>query len=451
MAEQRDYRLVLVLSGSRTILAAENAGRTELPRVSVSVGERSVEQLNRIMTERWGISTVVLDIALCNLTGTPCAFLEVRNRARGTQVDGLQPIRLDALPPGIMSDDETILLSDLWSHESSSNGVFTRIGWLDAVQQWIQASVSDRHLSFNGDVRQLNAGSGFELCRLGVHDGPAYWVKGVGAPNLREFGITKALAKCVPRYLPPIIAMREEWNAWVMEEAGLPLEEDFTLPRVQQAVQALAELQLDSIPHIERLRRGGCSDCTLLELDAHLSEIREFLQEAMGRQTSTKVTPLDRERLVELEAILREACFKMQELDIPDALIHNDINFGNILVSDNRCFFIDWAETQIGNPFLAFQHICAQVTRNVSEADVWLHVMRRTYRERWQNWLSVSQINKAFALMPILAIASYLFGRGNWLDSSSRDDPQFQPYARSLARYIDRAARAPELEEALCH
>jgi len=53
--------------------------------------------------------------------------------------------------------------------------------------------------------------------------------------------------------------------------------------------------------------------------------------------------------------------------------------------------------------------------------------------------------------MPILAAASTLYGRGDWLHSPRRNDPRRQSYARSLARHMDRAAREPRLLEALCH
>ena len=52
--------------------------------------------------------------------------------------------------------------------------------------------------------------------------------------------------------------------------------------------------------------------------------------------------------------------------------------------------------------------------------------------------------------MPILAAASTLYGRGDWLTSPRRDDQCRQSYARSLARHMDRAAREPSLVEALC-
>ena len=64
-----------------------------------------------------------------------------------------------------------------------------------------------------------------------------------------------------------------------------------------------------------------------------------FLIEAMHRQTSTKAVPLSAIRLLELGEILRDACSRQEELDIPDTLIHNDLNTGNILWDGERIAF----------------------------------------------------------------------------------------------------------------
>jgi hypothetical protein len=53
--------------------------------------------------------------------------------------------------------------------------------------------------------------------------------------------------------------------------------------------------------------------------------------------------------------------------------------------------------------------------------------------------------------MPLLAIFSYLYGRGTWLNSEERNDPHFEGYARSLARRMEREAQVPGLLEVLCH
>ncbi|AXC15554.1 hypothetical protein ACPOL_6320 [Acidisarcina polymorpha] len=450
MADPIEYRLALILPGTGEVLAALDNGTSTLPRIAIRPGERHVKQLTELIRQTWGIRAVVLDLLAGAEAVSPWAVLEVR---QWSEVPGstLGPVHIDSTGRSPLSEAERDRLISFLGKTGPRRNIFMSVGWLGEVQRWITDSGHALSSDFSNDVLQLNAGGGFALARVGTTNGSAFWLKAVGPPNEHEFGITKALAECLPSYLPSIVAMRDEWNAWITEDAGHPLSETFTLPSVRRVVATLANLQIDSIEHRDALRAAGCIDISIPVLKAHLREIREYLEETMARQTSRKVAPLGTFRLRELEQILREACSRMQELCIPDALLHNDINAGNILLSDSRCFFIDWAEGQIGNPFLTFQHICAQILREVQDADTWLPAVKRSYREPWLTCLSESQIEQAYALMPILAIASYLYGRGSWLCSSDRDNPHFQAHARSLARYIDRAARAPELEEALCH
>ncbi|WP_425387678.1 phosphotransferase [Edaphobacter aggregans] len=172
----------------------------------------------------------------------------------------------------------------------------------------------------------------------------------------------------------------------------------------------------------------------------------------MAQQISTKVPRLERQRLSEIGLIFQDACLRMEDLGIPDAVIHGDMNRGNILFDlfdDFHCRFIDWSEAYIGNPFVSFQHLLLLNTGELRETNDLR--LKQAYRRAWLGLLDPVQIDAAFALMPLLAAASYLYGRGDWLRSSRRNDPQRQSYARSLARHMDRAAQAPELQEVLCH
>jgi Phosphotransferase enzyme family len=336
------------------------------------------------------------------------------------------------------------------SGDPTDGGPLARIGWIDDAQQWIREAVRHRDLAFSKDLSQLNAGGRFALIRLPAEQGPAYWLKAVGPPNEHEFRVTKTLFERFPEHLPVHVVAREDWNAWVTEESGKPMNDMFAPNVLDKAVDSLATLQKKSIEHSDALYAAGCYDCRIPVLGAHLGELTEYLERAMGRQISTKVPRLDGHRLRELECILRTACARMQDLCIPDTLIHNDMNPGNILYDGSQCVFIDWAEAYIGNPFLTFQHLCSQISLTPAKAETCLPQMRHIYKRAWIECLTESQIDGAFRLMPILAAASYLYGRGDWLTGTDNKRPGFEGYVRSLARYIDRAARAPEFIEALC-
>jgi hypothetical protein len=237
--------------------------------------------------------------------------------------------------------------------------------------------------------------------------------------------------------------VRPEWNAWLTEEAGLPLSEPATALEMESATRVLATLQQATTECTDVLLAAGAFDWRLPILVDHIDEIVQHLIDAMARQTSNKVLPLTWGRLRELQLILRDACDQMEALGIPDTLLHNDLNAGNILYDGSRSVFTDWSEAAVGNPLLSFERLCQLDTGDYAH-------LREVYRASWRERLGDECIDQAFALMPLLAVFAHLYGRGDWLHSEQGKLPQFESYARSLARRMDRAARNPILQEALC-
>ena len=320
---------------------------------------------------------------------------------------------------------------------------------MNDAQEWIKSFVNDREVDFTDQIRQLNACGTFALVRFANKRGPAYWLKAVGEPNAHEFAVTLYLAQNCPGYLAKLVCARTDWNAWVTEEKGQPLPRPIPLCQVEQAVTRWAEIQTALVSKADELSGCGCIDQRVEVLQAHIDTLIAYLARAMERQTSTKVPRLGERRLRELGEMLQTACSSMRALDIPNSLIHNDLNSGNILFDGASCVFTDWSEAYVGNPFLVFQQLCALVSRDEDTSLPWVQRLRALYKSRWCDFLTDTQMDRAFALTPLLAVLSCLYGRGSWLKSSRREDPDFQGYARSLARYMDRAARNPQLLWAL--
>jgi Phosphotransferase enzyme family len=448
MIEQIDYRLAFILPQARQILASEASGIIALPSIGISRWNRPAEQLTRLIRSTWNIQAIVLDLLPGSSVSSPCAVIEVLTPDWSYADKGFSAVDPNDIESAWLSDEERLhLMSTL--EDGGALPPFSRLGWVDEAQRWIQASVCDHAVEFSGEIVQLNAGGDFALVRFGTQQDPAYWLKATGNPNRQEFNITSALSHGLPQYLPPLVGTREDWNAWVMEEVGRPLSECLSFQALEMAILALAALQRQSILHIHSLLGAGSIDRRPAALQTELDELISFLAEAMNRQTSTKVQRLERHQLCELRVMLENAYLRIHDLDMPDCLIHGDINPGNILLGATRCVFIDWNEAYIGNPFVTFEHLWSHVVATNQWAEASAPHFRSLYKRQWVDLLSESKIDQAFAIAPLMAIAAELHGRGDWLRSSRRFDFHFQGYARSLARQMDRAARSPQVREAL--
>jgi thiamine kinase-like enzyme len=447
--EYTDYRLAFILPETRQLLASLASGIAALPSIEISRWNRPAEQLTRLIRLTWDIQAVVLDLLPGNSASGPCAFIEVLTPNWRYGDKGFHVVHPEDIESASLLDEERLHLRSVLDAGNTALP-FSRLGWIDDARQWIQASIPDREVRFNGEVRQLQAGGNFALIRFGTREGCCYWLKATGSPNAHEFSITTTLAQYFPHFLPPVVAAREDWNAWVMEDAGSPIRECMNLPALEQAVFALSALQKQSVLRTKVLLNAGCADRSVAVLQSGLEELIEYLDEAMEKQLSARAQPLDKAQLSNLKSALNDACLRMQDLEIPDALIHIDINPGNVLFDGTRSVFIDWAEAAIGNPLVTFEHLASHLAREGEHAEAWLPILRAQYREQWLDLLSESKIDRAFALAPLLAVATYLYGRGDWLRSNRRHDPLFQAHARSLARHMHRATLAPEFMEALC-
>jgi hypothetical protein len=294
------------------------------------------------------------------------------------------------------------------------------------------------------NIEQWNAGAGFALFCAYSDDGRHYWLKATGEPNAHEFAITRCLWELCPDFVPKRVAVRTEWNAWLTEHAGDPLSDLPSAIDLASAARRMAQLQLLTIDETDELLAAGAFDQRLSLLRSHIDAVIAYLVEAMARQRSTKAAPLRRDRLLDLREILRDACFRLEAHGMPDALIHNDLNPGNILSDGAKYVFTDWSEAAVGNPFLTCERLC-QLNRAHAVS------VRNVYRECWAHRLSAQSMDEAIALTPLLAIYAYLYGRGDWLGQTESPRPQFESYLRSLARHMDRAALDLSLLEIQCH
>lgn len=441
------YCLVLVRPSDRTVVVDMTPDGPHLPWVEVHSWARQAEQLQRAIHDLWRLNSVLVEVLACTSGGPPYAIAEILSPQHdiSQQFSSLTEFSERAMPREDCKKLEDFLWGDCGSHSP-----LARLGWVALAKHWIEEIILDRPSSLCDEVYQLNAGGGFELARFRTRQGRAYWLKATGEPNLHEFGVTSALARYLPQFLPNVLAKRADWNAWLMEDAGSSLRERSTLPAWKQAVVALATLEQKSISHLPSLLDCGCQSQRLTVLLDQLNDMIDYLEAAMAQQVSTKAPRLSRAQLETIGSALNDACMCTLELKIPDTLIHGDINPGNILFDGDRCVFIDWADAYIGNPLLAFERLMVHLRRESSQAAAWAPSLKAIYKRQWLGRVSAAVIDQAFVFAPLLAIATCLLGRGDRLRSARGEDPGFRGFARNLARRMYAITQSVEARGVPC-
>jgi hypothetical protein len=324
--------------------------------------------------------------------------------------------------------------------QATSTGPLAHLGWFNELRKWIDAVIEPMGFHVSGEFRQLTASPSFSLVRFET-DAPPLWFKAVGEPNQREFAITLALAQLFPQYLPRILATRPDWNGWLSSEVqGNLLSEVQEQPLWEQTAVALARLQIQSIDRGSQILRAGPRDLGSVALSKLVQPFMDVVAQLMERQTKIPPPVLDRSDLSVLTDSLQRSLEAMEATRIPDTLGHLDLNPGNIIVSDNRCAFLDWAEAYVGNPLFSLEYLLQHADRAFRSDSAVRTRLVAAYCAQWDGVVPSAAIGNALVFAPLLAVFAYVAGTDAWQHPQRLQEPVVARYLCSLARRMRREA-----------
>jgi hypothetical protein len=450
---------VVVLSQEGTaVLVVPDGDRFALPSVTIRRWERVAESLTAEVRVDWGEEVVCLfepDVS-ASANGTGIRYQATEH----CSASGKPKMPTQWVPFSALAQDSLIGASDylaiqqsiaLCSAEGkeSTSGPFARLGWFKELREWVEVVIEPLGFHLTGNVRQLNASPSFSLVRFET-DGPALWFKAVGEPNQKEFLITCTLAQLFPNYIPGVLAARPDWNGWLTREtAGKLLCEVREDALWQRAAAALAKLQIDSIDHGARILGAGACDLGAAELSKLIQPFMESMAELMERQTKVPPVALGRAELLLLGDRIQSALDALETLGIPETLGHLDLNPGNIIVSPNRCTFLDWAEAYVGSPFFSLEYLLEHLRRTNGTDSAAETKLVEAYCAQWEHVVPPGAVAEGLALAPLLAVFAYAAGSNGWEDTE-RLQPATAGYLRSLTRRMSREANELADRRSLC-
>lgn len=442
-----EFRVVLLEPNTGQLLVQSSRCATyRLPRISVVLSAGVAQVIPDEMQRMWSIQTVPLEVLLRE-DRSAFAIVELRSPMWNFDSAGFASVRLDEIDVLEIDEEARKRVNQIVSGDTRGRSPFSRLGWIHDVQAWIKDSETVKVL-FSDDVRSYSPISTFTLARLGTSCDRAYWLKVPRSQSRTELAVTETLSRYCPGFLPRLVAIREDWNAWITEEFGQPIHQAPNLTSYEKATRCLAGLQIASINHINKLLAIGCCDQRISTLRTSLFPLTGYLQDSLDAISSHKAVYPQASHLSKAIALVEEACLALEEIGICDAIIHNDLNSGNILIDDERAVLIDWAEACIGIPLASFHHLLVQAQDNgLSPADC--QQLTTIYKQYWVPYLPETALEYALALIPPVAIASYVAGRDLHFTSPERHAPVVQGFAGVLAGRLIEAVQATEFQAAL--
>jgi hypothetical protein len=162
--------------------------------------------------------------------------------------------------------------------------------------------------------------------------------------------------------------------------------------------------------------------------------------ELMAAQEKPSPAPLARSELASLREGLGDACELLESFHLPDTLGHVDFNPGNILVSTDRCVFLDWAEGCVSNPFLTFEYLRQHIERSSLRGPAVGARITAAYLRPWQAFFSPEELRRAMAVAPLIAVFAYAVASDRWRSPETLRDAAGAGYLRTLTRRMYREA-----------
>ena len=452
--KDRESRRLIVfrfLNGTRPgVLLGFERSRHVLPQVEITCTERIAVQLTDFLKAAYGIDGISLDALESPRwkdDGTE-GYYEILEsvKCRFEAPWGTAWVAIDSLGADSFCDplDFQAIQQAVTFTRSSANPsgkTFAKLGWFHDLQQWIQQELGAEGLRLNGRYRQFNAGSTFCLVRFET-DGTAVWFKAVGAPNTREYSVTLALARSQSRFLPEVIATRQECNGWLTREAeGTLLSECVSISQWERVTSDLAQLQIGSLHNRQEFLEAGARDLRIPALANIVEPFFQVIEELMERQTATSPARLSREQLHSLSLRVEDALGVLEKKGLPETIGHMDINPGNIIHSSSGSVFLDWAEAFVGSPLLTFEYLREHFCRTFGQDFSSEPPLVAMYLGRWRNFASEGDIWDALEAMRLVAVFAYATGNDRWMNPQKIETPSIAGYLRSLARRMEIEAR----------
>jgi hypothetical protein len=281
--ETIEYRVILVRSDSRKLLALDAVGGYRLPRVRIPLRTRPAEQLQKAIKAIVGLPALILDFLAVQNGCCRCAVAEVLAPDASSE---LSPVTLEKIAGAELSEQERVQLASLLS--GTSHSAVSQLGWIDQAIGWLESETAAK-LSSKSQIEQYNAGGAFSLIRFSMDDATNYWLKATGQPNMHELAITKRLSELSGDCLPHFVSVRPAWNAWLMSGGAAQVEEVTTEPYklfrfLEGAAASIAELQMRTQGHSQSLMDAGVFDQGLDVFQIHSEALFDSLEEAMSLQ-----------------------------------------------------------------------------------------------------------------------------------------------------------------------
>jgi Phosphotransferase enzyme family len=275
-------------------------------------------------------------------------------------------------------------------------------GWLDAVDNWIDATLASAGRRRTGSSVVTRMWSLSAIVRVATDSGTVYF-KATGGGFDAEPAVTALLAERYGRLMPTVLGTVSgaagdaggARRAWMLLEELSGVQQDRAPGAAVALAPAFADLQAQTADDLAELRAAGCPDRTMPSLLDGLAMLLRDSTE-LGRLTAKEWTAA------------RSAAPRMAELvrrlwacGLPATLTHGDLHLGNVAYDGHRVRVFDWTDAAVSHPFLDAVLLARSATGDAeteSGGAVLDQEVVAAYTSRWRTLRPQADVDGAMTL-----------------------------------------------------
>ncbi|MCL1469157.1 phosphotransferase family protein [Argonema antarcticum] len=296
-----------------------------------------------------------------------------------------------------------------WFNEVEDSKISThrvpwaRIGWFEKATIWIDEQLNSLGISVISPIEQLRSWGVSCVMRISTTAGNIYFK---ATPDVlgKEFLFTQTLAEYYPANFPKILAVEPEQH-WILmlDFGGRILSEVTDVVQWEKALRLYAEIQIESVQHVDNLIRLGWPDRRLKTL-SYFIELLLSDTEALQAGDFIIIEESDIDELRALIPKFKAMCDALASYNLPQTLVHGDFWAKNVVVTDdNNYIYFDWPTSAVAHPFFDIVNFL-YIEKYVPDIPDVRTRLRNAYLEAWTIYEPMERLIEAFELSKTLGM-----------------------------------------------
>jgi aminoglycoside phosphotransferase (APT) family kinase protein len=276
-------------------------------------------------------------------------------------------------------------------------------GWFGEAERWLGAAMDALGRPLTGPARQVRVWDLSCVLRAPTAVGDVWFKANADFPLFVNEGVVMAaLAELHPGRVPAPLAVELERGWMVLDDFGPEVGWQAPVEAVEEVARTFAGLQVETVPHVDRLLAAGCHDRRLDRLAARARAWLPALA-ATGRlpgiDAATWLTPAEQAELAAAVPRLEAACAELAAHAVPPSIVHGDLHLDNVAGGPGRYLFFDWTDACIAHPFLDLPTIRRGTAFADDDGDPELRGrLREAYLGEWTAFAPSEDLLRAWAL-----------------------------------------------------